>query len=188
MERRRIVVKLLIKHSITDFPKCRRAADAPSLTGFAKVSDCFHFVNQFARARQLRIFTRNTWSWSEQIDAEQASGLRELLTFFLFDESSYTAIQKLDLRENTPDNLDVLLRFPFLSIIKRPDGALRVHCAVFYLYDRSDFSRQTGNALKRAAKQQFRQGMKWVYGEKGSLKSVFYAADKPEHKMYSKPK
>ncbi|MDO4656924.1 hypothetical protein [Kingella sp. (in: b-proteobacteria)] len=40
MERRRLVAKLLIKHSITDFPKCRRAADAPSVTGFAKVSGC----------------------------------------------------------------------------------------------------------------------------------------------------
>ncbi|MDO4656960.1 hypothetical protein [Kingella sp. (in: b-proteobacteria)] len=38
MERRRLVAKLLMKHSITGFPKCRRAADAPSVTGFAKVS------------------------------------------------------------------------------------------------------------------------------------------------------
>ena len=40
MERRQLVAKLLIKHSITDFSKCRRAADAPSVTGFAKVSGC----------------------------------------------------------------------------------------------------------------------------------------------------
>ena len=40
MERRRLVAKLLMKHSITDFPKYRRAADAPSVTGFAKVSGC----------------------------------------------------------------------------------------------------------------------------------------------------
>ena len=40
MERRRLVAKLLIKYRITDFPRCRRAADVPLVTGFAKVSGC----------------------------------------------------------------------------------------------------------------------------------------------------
>ena len=40
MERRRLVAKLLIKYRITDFPRCRRAANIPSVTGFAKVSGC----------------------------------------------------------------------------------------------------------------------------------------------------
>ncbi|MDO4657037.1 hypothetical protein [Kingella sp. (in: b-proteobacteria)] len=42
MEWRRLVAKWLIKHCIIDFPKCRRAADAPSVTGFAKVSGCLY--------------------------------------------------------------------------------------------------------------------------------------------------
>ncbi|MDO4657265.1 hypothetical protein [Kingella sp. (in: b-proteobacteria)] len=37
MERRRLVAKLVIKQRITDLPRCRRAADAPSVTGLAKV-------------------------------------------------------------------------------------------------------------------------------------------------------
>jgi len=38
MERWRLVAKWLIKHRMTDLPRCRRAADAPSIAGFAKVS------------------------------------------------------------------------------------------------------------------------------------------------------
>ncbi|EEP67705.1 hypothetical protein GCWU000324_01954 [Kingella oralis ATCC 51147] len=64
MERRWLVAKLLIKHSITDFSKCRRAADAPSVTDFAKISGCLSLMpprqpenpicyNQFAIIRHL---------------------------------------------------------------------------------------------------------------------------------------
>ena len=36
MERRRLVAKLIIKQRITDLPRCRRAADAPSVTGLQR--------------------------------------------------------------------------------------------------------------------------------------------------------
>ncbi|EEP68506.1 MULTISPECIES: hypothetical protein [Kingella] len=40
MERRRLAAKWLIKQSMTDWfaKRCRRAADAPLVVGFAKVS------------------------------------------------------------------------------------------------------------------------------------------------------
>ncbi|MDO4657819.1 hypothetical protein [Kingella sp. (in: b-proteobacteria)] len=38
MERRRLAAKSLIKQRMTDLPRCRQAADAPSVAGFAKVS------------------------------------------------------------------------------------------------------------------------------------------------------
>ena len=39
MERRRFAAKWIIKQGVTDLPKYRRAADAPSVVGFAKVSE-----------------------------------------------------------------------------------------------------------------------------------------------------
>jgi len=38
MERRRFAAKWLIKQNMTGSPRCRRAADAPSVVDFAKVS------------------------------------------------------------------------------------------------------------------------------------------------------
>ena len=38
MERRRFAVKWIIKQGVIGLPKYRRAADAPSVAGFAKVS------------------------------------------------------------------------------------------------------------------------------------------------------
>ncbi|MDO4657638.1 hypothetical protein [Kingella sp. (in: b-proteobacteria)] len=40
MERRRLVAKWFIKQRMADLPRCRRAADAPSVTGLAKISGC----------------------------------------------------------------------------------------------------------------------------------------------------
>ncbi|EEP68767.1 hypothetical protein [Kingella oralis] len=49
MERRWLAAKWLIKHGIAGLPRCRRAADAPSVTGFAKVSGCFDTSNCWHR-------------------------------------------------------------------------------------------------------------------------------------------
>ena len=46
MERRRLVAKWLIKQRMVGLPRCRRAADAPSIAGFAKVSGCLLWHGQ----------------------------------------------------------------------------------------------------------------------------------------------
>ena len=54
MERRRLVAKLLIKYRITDFSRCRRAANIPSVTGFAKVSGCFWAIATVHKAINIK--------------------------------------------------------------------------------------------------------------------------------------
>ncbi|MFC2291869.1 MAG: hypothetical protein ACFNLD_01335 [Kingella oralis] len=46
MERRRLAAKWRIKQNMTGLPRCRRAADAPSVAGFAKVSGCLNALAQ----------------------------------------------------------------------------------------------------------------------------------------------
>ncbi|WP_325198348.1 hypothetical protein [Kingella oralis] len=88
MERRRLVAKLLIKHSITDFSKCRRAA-APSITGFAKVSGCLRRQPEPMRGQQVPTLPR----YAEYLPKlDKPARLADILDEVTAPDSPYIAV------------------------------------------------------------------------------------------------
>ncbi|MDO4657486.1 hypothetical protein [Kingella sp. (in: b-proteobacteria)] len=63
---------------MTDLPKCRRAADAPSVTGFAKVSGCLNRLTRHKRQPENPSIQQKTiWRNSKRFCFQAALSWRQ---------------------------------------------------------------------------------------------------------------